>query len=354
LKILFLPKVKNLFFPKLVEGLSSFDLEVCSDTEKFWQEPFPFDVLHIHFPEAFYCWDRCRQEGSEDHCSEKFLSRLKVLKSKGVTVVWTVHNLEPHDRINSNRDREIFKTFIECCSGIIIQCGKAGELLEEQYPETKNRIKKIIPHINYIDCYPNNISRKEARLQLDCKIDDFLFLSFGLIRTYKDIPLLLKAFNGLSGKHKNIRLLIAGALSEDIGWKTKLKIYSSSMFNSRIVLKTEYVKDQDVQVFFNAADACVFSYRKIFMSGAVILAQSFGLPIIAPDSGCIADYVTPETGFLFESGNHRDLAGKMEQVFSMDFSRMGKKAKRIQLENNYLKIAENTFEFYQELMEHNK
>ena len=353
MKALCLPHVNNLFFSKLCEGLDNFTEELSFDPNALWTNPFRFDILHIHFPEAFYCWDRYKLCTDESKSMRKFLERLKQLRLKGVKILWTVHNLEPHDRTDSDMDRNFFKNFIRHCDAIIVQCRTGEKLLKEKYPLSREKYIRVIPHINYIDCYPNNVSRQEARKILGYSKSDFLFLSFGLIRPYKNIPLLIKAFRKISRNMSRTRLLIAGAFSEDMNLKARSGIFLSTAASSRIKLKTEYIKDSDVQTYFNAADVSVFSYRKIFMSGAVILAQSFALPVIAPDDGCIPDYVPPGTGFLYRRSDADDLAAKMAQAGSSDLTVMGKNAKQLQQRNRYLAVAEKTFEVYRKLIEGN-
>jgi glycosyltransferase involved in cell wall biosynthesis len=47
------------------------------------------------------------------------------------------------------------------------------------------------------------------------------------------------------------------------------------------------------------ADAAVLAYRDVFSSGALLLALSFGLPVVAPDVGTAAELVGDGAGELF-------------------------------------------------------
>ena len=98
MKILCLPPVKNIFFAKLCEGLRRFVSEVSCDMDMLWDTKSFYDILHIHFPEAFYCWKQAKTSEDETSRAKNFLERLNTLKQKGVKILWTVHNLEPHDR----------------------------------------------------------------------------------------------------------------------------------------------------------------------------------------------------------------------------------------------------------------
>ncbi|VVB89942.1 D-inositol-3-phosphate glycosyltransferase [uncultured archaeon] len=137
----------------------------------------------------------------------------------------------------------------------------------------------VIPHGLY-DQY-ERINKKTAREKL--KIDDeFVILSFGLIRRYKGIPYLIKAFEQLpeiiSGK---TRLLIVGEVWEDK--KELIDIVHSSPLKDKITLIDRYVEDSEVSLFFSAADIIVLPYLRVSQSGVAHIAMTFGKPIIVSD-----------------------------------------------------------------------
>jgi glycosyltransferase involved in cell wall biosynthesis len=86
------------------------------------------------------------------------------------------------------------------------------------------------------------------------------------------------------------------------------------------------------------------------MSGAVILAESFGLPVIAPRTGCLPYYVQDGWGFLYEKESSGDLADKMRMAMNADLQAMGKKAQEFQMKNDSLSIARQTVDFYEDLL----
>ena len=66
----------------------------------------------------------------------------------------------------------------------------------------------VVPHGNYIERYPNHISRQEALQQLDLPGGEFVYLFLGLLRPYKGVEDLIDAFNKLAPPTG--RLLIVG------------------------------------------------------------------------------------------------------------------------------------------------
>ena len=97
----------------------------------------------------------------------------------------------------------------------------------------------------------------------------------------------------------------------------------------------------------NAADVVVLPYREILTSGAIILAMSFGKPIIAPKIGCIPDYIDDNGGFLY---NPLDVQGLLEAmrkaIYNPDLKKMGEynfiKVKDL----DWKRIGESTYRIY--------
>jgi glycosyltransferase involved in cell wall biosynthesis len=189
----------------------------------------------------------------------------------------------------------------------------------DKYPAAQDKIVTVIHHGNYIDIYPDTISRSEARRKLSVKKDDIVFLFFGLIRGYKNLDLLVKAFNIAKGRNKTLRLFIVG---QPFSKRTRIELWLLSKMNTRIEAVLKFIKEENVQNYFKASDCGIFAFKDIYMSGAVILAESFELPVIAPRTGCIPDYVPDSTGFLYDPKSFRDLADKILMAADSDLHTM--------------------------------
>ena len=62
------------------------------------------------------------------------------------------------------------------------------------------------------------------------------------------------------------------------------------------------------------ADAAVLGYRDVFSSGALLLALSFGLPVVAPDVGTAAELVGDGAGELFAPEGLTDALDSMHHA----------------------------------------
>jgi glycosyltransferase involved in cell wall biosynthesis len=86
-----------------------------------------------------------------------------------------------------------------------------------------------------------------------------------------------------------------------------------------ILLRADFIPDEETEVFFKAADVLVLPYRHIYQSGVLFLGHSFGLPVLVADVGCLKDeIVESKTGFVFRPEDPVDLARTIERYFASD------------------------------------
>lgn len=169
------------------------------------------------------------------------------------------------------------------------------ELVAKRYSISPEKIH-VIPHGLY-DQYGELLDIKEARRNLSIK-DDFVILSFGLIRKYKGTPYLIRAFEQLPPKIlEKSRLLIVGEIWEDR--KELLDQIKASPFHDKITLVDEYVPDEKVNLYFSAADVVVLPYLRASQSGIAHIAMSFGKPVVVSEVGGLKESMANYEGTFF-------------------------------------------------------
>lgn len=169
------------------------------------------------------------------------------------------------------------------------------ELVAKRYSISPEKIH-VIPHGLY-DQYGELLDIKEARRKLSIK-DDFVILSFGLIRKYKGTPYLIRAFEQLPSEIlEKSRLLIVGEIWEDR--KELLDQIKASPFYDRITLVDEYVPDDKVNVYFSASDVVVLPYLRASQSGIAHIAMSFGKPVVVSEVGGLKESMAKYEGTFF-------------------------------------------------------
>ena len=136
-------------------------------------------------------------------------------------------------------------------------------------------------HGNYIGVYDNaHIDRKALRARYGFADADHVLLAFGQIRAYKRLLELVRDFE--ESAPPSARLIIAGTpVDRDITEKLK----EEAAINSRLVLLDHQIPEPEVAELYAIADLAVFKLLEIFSSGALILAFSLGLAVLAPQQG---------------------------------------------------------------------
>jgi len=182
-------------------------------------------------------------------------------------------------------------------------------------------------------------------------------LFFGQIAPYKGLNYLIDAFADLAKRDKSYRLVIAGKVKRGYAdyWKKVKNTISSRGLQDRIVERIEHIPETDVEVHFKAADVLILPYTNISQSGVPFLGYSFGLPVIATDTGSLReDIVEGETGFICQPRDATDLARTVGHYFNSelfrDLERRREEIKRYANERySWTKVAEITRKVYEKL-----
>ncbi len=168
-------------------------------------------------------------------------------------------------------------------------------LVSERYKIDPQKIH-VIPHGLY-DHYGKSIENRKAKELLSIK-EEFVVLSFGLIRKYKGIPYLIRAFEQLpENTARRSRLLIVGEIWEERD--ELIKQIKSSIYREKITLVDEYIPDDIIPVYFSAADVVVLPYTRASQSGIAHIAMSFGKLIIASEVGGLKESMGNYSGASF-------------------------------------------------------
>lgn len=262
---------------------------------------------------------------------------LVILRIWGITIVWTVHNLVEHRQRAPRLERGIKHIVVRLCHGSIVHCSAARKAAIQEYrlPRRVEHKFHVVPHGHYIDVYPNGGSSgfRLATDQSETPFDEsnVVFLYFGLIRPYKNVSGLIKAFKSL--ENEQARLLIVGNPSHAA---LEADIRDRCADDDRIHTVLEYIPNDEIQDYMNAADVVVLPFEKVLTSGSALLAMSFGRAVIAPEIGCVGDVLDSDGGFTYDPDRVRGLFTAMERSLGADLNTMGR--------YNYQKVKQYDWE----------
>lgn len=242
------------------------------------------DIVHVHWPEMLVEWRRGPLFAIAD--SGKCLFGLAVARVRGARLAWTGHNLAPHEMPHP-RIHAAFSAIFQYMVDLVISLSPAGgEALRARYSILRRKPVANIPHGHYRDAYGNGADRAEARRRLGLPSEGRIFLLLGMIRRYKNVPALIRAFDAhASSSH----LLIAGRIGGDAALEDE--ILQAAAHAARVTVHLGHVPSPDVPLYHAAADVVVLPYTSgtALNSGAAILALSLDRPVVVQDSGAMRD-----------------------------------------------------------------
>lgn len=248
----------------------------------FWQLlTSHWHILHIHWPESLLeikTWVHARWSFA------KYLSLLDFVRQRGTRVVWTVHDLKPHDLVFPALETRFWQAVLARLDGVIALTQTGVRLAHERFPHLRSLPSFVVPHGHYRGRYPDESSKVEARRRLAVDEEATVITYFGQIRPYKNVPKLIESVRALT---EPATLFVCGRLSKRVNMADD--ILRAADGDPRIRLEMRFVADQEVQLFLNAADLLVFPYRDILNSGSALLGLSFDRPVLVPQLGAMAE-----------------------------------------------------------------
>lgn len=138
-------------------------------------------------------------------------------------------------------------------------------------------------------------------------------LFFGLVRPYKGLEILIEALPVVR-THIALHTLVVGEF-----WVPEEPIRSRIRqlgLEASVTIVNRYVPNEDLDLYFAAADVVVLPYLAATQSGVVQLAYGFGKPVITTAVGGLPDAVIDgETGLLVPPGDHQALADAIVRYF---------------------------------------
>lgn len=162
----------------------------------------------------------------------------------------------------------------------------------------KQKTRLLSPHPLF-DNFGKAIPKIEACNKLGIDVQTNYLLFFGFIREYKGLDLLLEAINDNFFKENNIKLIIAGEFYCDD--KPYLNLIEKFNLSDRVILKTDFIPDNEVVNYFCAADMVVQPYKHATQSGVTQIAYHFEKPMLVTNVGGLPELVpNGKAGYVVE------------------------------------------------------
>jgi beta-1,4-mannosyltransferase len=265
------PSLLLLFSEVVRHGVT---ISSCARKKNLLSRP---DVIHIHFPEWLIRWKRPWLAPLD---VVVILGLLWLARRRGAALVWTGHDLEPHELSRPRLWRAYNRFFISQVDLLISFSEGAKSLLVERHSRLAGVPTVVVPHGHYRDHY--TAPPKAAILRKELKLDHRpVLLCFGLIRPYKNLPGIICAWRQLPEPRP--QLLIAGRpMDSEIAEVIKKEAGEAK----DVHLLLRFIHGDEVPTIFALADVVLMPYmaRSALNSGVAHLALSLSRPAVLNDT----------------------------------------------------------------------
>ena len=183
------------------------------------------------------------------------------------------------------------------------------------------------------------------------QLREHVFLFFGFIRKYKGLHNVIRAFAELAGRRDDVSLIICGESfwdtlkSDKLSTKLKnatfglakkvflkkaddereyrpLELLDELGIRDRVMVKNEFVANEEVHQYFQASDAVILFYEYATPSGVESISYNFQLPAVATKVGHFPETIRDGyNGYLANPDDVQDMARQMERMIEQPIPR---------------------------------
>ncbi|WP_179872462.1 glycosyltransferase [Microcella indica] len=269
-------------------------------------------IVHLHWtnPIIQRFTDPSRARDSMRHT----LDALRRYRERGGRLVWTVHNVLPHDHSNHVLELELCQHLAREADVVHVLSASTLRAVEPYYP-LHDATVIMQGHASFLGHYPDTVTREHARTALGVKPDDEVIVSVGGVRPYRGLERLAEAVTGLQRTRPRARLAVAGRPGRGTDVAALERALDAVPGTVR---RLDFVPDDELQNWMRAADVAAMPYERILNSASFPLAQTFGVPVVAPDLGVFHDHRGAPYLHLYPARSTEGLVAALDAALRAD------------------------------------
>ncbi|MFM8568020.1 MAG: glycosyltransferase [Candidatus Kapaibacterium sp.] len=233
----------------------------------------------------------------------------RMLKRRGIRIVFLTENVVSHE--SRWVDTVLTRRALDVSDGFIAFSASVEQTLKRWYPQLRAE-RATLPLFFTEETSPVAWTQDEARAHLGITHARVL-LFFGYIRKYKGLRNLIAAFPAIHKEFPDTFLLIVGECYENADEYRALIEQSGVAHAIRWV--AEYVPNEDIALYYHAADIVVLPYDSATQSGIVKIAFGFEKPVLATRVGGLTEEIAPwNAGVVVEPHDPAALIGGLRTM----------------------------------------
>ena len=266
-----------------------------------WHRARGFRLLHVHWIYDFSVpWARS-SDIAKWLLHIWFRAYLLVARALGIRIVWTAHNLIPHDKVFAD-DRGARRTLVgEAQAVIALSAASVVELASIGAQDVR-----VIPFGAYGNGHNTPEVSSAARCALGLRHDDFVVVFVGRVERYKGVLDLIAAIPRIDTRRR-VRVLVGGEC-RDADLRSELEAAVGDETCCR--LRLDWLSDSDLENYLHAADVAVFPFHAVTNSSSVVLALCHGVPVVVPSLQSLSD-IPRSCGIWYDGSDTDGLANAL-------------------------------------------
>jgi len=268
------------------------------------------EVLHILWHNKFKLFDRIVLTG--------------YYRILGKRLVFAAHNVDVDERDGKSgfASRASLRFMYRMMDHIFVHTYKMKTQLEHGFQVPGDKITVIPFGMNTVPAR-SALTREEARRRLNLGPHEKIVLFFGNIAAYKGLEYLVEALNVLKTQGTDdVKVIVAGDVKGRLArpyWQSVTRRIEELGLTALFRTEIRRIADEEIEVFFKAADACVLPYVYISQTGVLFLSYRYGIPAVVTDAGSMSeDVIEGRTGFVCRSSDAADLARALTDCLRSD------------------------------------
>lgn len=274
---------------------------------------------------------------------------LRSLRQAGIGIVYTVHNVLPHDASPSLQSH--YAELYRLADHLICHDLPARRKLMEDFGQDPSRIS-VIAHGPLL-LPAERDSSEAARLRLGVSRNDCLLLWQGILRPYKGVEFLLDAWRRVRTLGKPACLAIVGGGDEALERRIREKVAALNLTQS-VRLDLRFVSVPELQDYHAAADVLVYPYSEVTTSGALMTGLGYGKAVVASRLPAFEQILNHnQNGLLATYGDAADWSLQLERLIADPAlrRRLGESLRRNSSSPDWDQIAGQTAACYESVLE---
>ncbi len=268
-------------------------------------------LVHLHWVFAFSLPGARRFPVMRWLAHAYFLGWLRSCRLLRLRLVWTAHNVLPHDPVFPD-DQSARRDLVAAADLVLVHSESTlDEIAALGAPVTRSA---VIPH------GPMGSALSPAELRQpgsDAGARRFLF--FGRVLKYKGVDDLLAAFAEMP-RDLSVHLTVAGQC-DDRQLQSLLHGLADKA-GARVTMRLGHVPEGEIPHLLGAADVVVLPFKRVTSSGSAMLALSHGRPLIVPDLAALADL--PDQAVIRYQGGVTGLTRALRSLAGADGQALAK------------------------------